>query len=273
MSAVVLYRDADTSDEEKEAIRKWMPATDSRMDINPDSLVIGRYSVLPYYGDLCRDLARSRSKLINGIAEHNYVADIGQWAKDLGKLTPKTWVQGTFDQLPEGRSFVLKGQTNSKKFLWNTHMFAKDKAEVRNVLSRLMDDTLISTQTIYAREYVKLRSFGEGLNGLPIANEFRFFVMYQEILCGGFYWASHIVDVFDGSPPPSAKFVPPAFMEKVIERIGNLIPFYVVDVAETENGEWLVTDVNDGQMSGLSCIEPDTLYRAIRKVLFNRDLL
>ncbi len=262
---VILYRDADMPPAELDAIvHVGLDSTDSRTTLRKDDLVIGRYSVLPYYFELGQDLRLLGANLINSYSEHLYLADIGQWSVDLQGLTPMTWAQGTFRDLPSDRSFVLKGQTNSMKFLWDTHMFAADKNEVKAVLRRLLDDSLIGRQVIYAREYIPLISYGEGLHGLPISKEFRFFVLCGQIIGSGFYWSSHLEEV---GHIPSPSEVPEAFLKAVLSRIGDLASFLVFDVAQAQTGDWLVVDVNDGQMSGLSEVQPMELYQNMRHVL------
>lgn len=274
MNTIILYRKSEMDEAEIEALGELFPSTYMRTAIPLNTFVIGRYSVLPFYRELEQDLSVTGSLLVNSFAQHQFVADIGQWSEQLYGFTPKTWVQGNFGELPEGKAFVLKGQTNSKKFLWNTHMFAKNKADVRNVLGHLLDDSLISTQTIYAREYIPLITYTTALNGLPVTKEFRFFVLYGEVLCGGFYWSNHIEEVEEKNGcVPSVNQVPQQFLQHVTELIGDNIPFYSVDVAQAQNGEWLVIDVNDGQMSGLSEIHPRALYLAMRNVLHKYKML
>jgi hypothetical protein len=41
----------------------------------------------------------------------------------------------------------------------------------------------------------------------------------------------------------------------------------VLDVAEKENGEFVLIEINDGQMSGLSCCNPEELYLNLKKQL------
>lgn len=272
MTPVILYREFDTPPEELPAITSNFPATPSRTMIDEGDLVIGRYSVLPYYAELCADLRTIGAKLINSYAEHQYVADIGRWSVDLEGFTPNTWRQGSFGQMPEG-AYVLKGQTNSKKFLWDTHMFAKNKAEVSQVMCRLLDDTMIGQQTIYARSYIPLVTYLTGLHDLPITKEFRFFVLYGKIVGSGFYWSSHIDDIIRiAGDIPDPLEVPADFLRDVIAAVGDNINFYVIDVAQAESGRWLVTDLNDGQMSGLSQVDPNQLYPNMRRVLREREI-
>jgi hypothetical protein len=46
----------------------------------------------------------------------------------------------------------------------------------------------------------------------------------------------------------------------VIDRVGDRANFYAVDVAQTVAGDWIVIELNDGQMSGLSENDPEILY-------------
>jgi len=54
-----------------------------------DSIVVGRYSVVPFYRELEEDLVLSGSKLIHNFAGHRYIAT-GDYLSDLGwDITPR----------------------------------------------------------------------------------------------------------------------------------------------------------------------------------------
>lgn len=271
MKPVILYReDSDIKDlpEELTAIKKFFDSTPRRtVEELKGNLVIGRYSVLPFYKELEDDLAIFGSKLINSYRQHCYIADVMQWAAhQLGGLTPRTWSFRDFQHLPDdGTAFVLKGQTNSRKFLWDTHMFAPNKSAVSEVYCRLLDDSLLSSQEIYAREYIPLKKHFDSLHGLPITEEFRFFVCCGHLVSGGYYWSNFSDEFPNGAP--SYHNVPLDFLEDVISRIDTRATFYALDVAQAEDGRWIVIEINDGQMSGLSDNDPWVLYRNLRKVM------
>lgn len=44
------------------------------------------------------------------------------------------------------------------------------------------------------------------------------------------------------------------------------INFFVMDVARTEDGKWLLIELNDGQMSGLSENNPEVLYSKLSRI-------
>jgi hypothetical protein len=231
--------------------------------IKPNVPVLARYSLLPNHKETEDLLKLFGDKVVNSYHEHRYIADLADWYQDLEDLTFKTYFR--LEDVPkDGGPFVLKGETNSKKFQWNTHAYAKDYKAASEVYSRLCQDSIIGDQSIYIREYVPLKKLQEGFNGLPISEEYRFFVINGKLVSGGFYWASHVDDLED---IPDASSVPIEFLKQVIDRVDDACNFYVIDVARTATGEWKVVELNDGQQSGLSCIDPEEFYTNLSNIL------
>ncbi len=264
MNLVFLFRNSYETQEELDVLTELAPTAtfQSRTLIPPNSLVIGRFSVLPFYKELEEDLKVNNSKLINTYSEHLYIADMQNWYQDLKELTPHTWfsLQSYLSDHYEG-PVVLKGATNSKRELWRTHMFAANKDEARQVYFNLMDDSLIKTQNVYIRKFEKLVKYCDNIVGMPIVKEFRFFVLNQHLLCGGYYWGNFIEEA--GNPKETE--VPIEFLHKIIKKINNKNNFYSIDVAQKETGEWMVVELNDGCCSGTNSIDPRKLYSAIIK--------
>jgi hypothetical protein len=263
MRPIVIYRSSLLEKEELRAAMHYFECNPSRMAARRGDLVIARYSAVPFYDEQERDFSISGAKMINSLAEHRYVWDMRNWAEDLKGLTPETWYDTAWIPPEEKGPFVLKGQTYSRKQDWKSHCFAKDREAMHEVHWRLCRDGLLvpDKQSIYIRKYVPLKTFMLGLNDMPVTNEFRFFVAYQQILCGAYYWQNYVDEL---PQVPDANQVPKEFLDKVIKRVGNKIPFYVVDVGETESGDWIVIELNDGQMSGLSCNDPAVLYAQLK---------
>jgi hypothetical protein len=271
MQPVILYRQFANNENEYQYANKHFIVSKSRAKhwLNK-SLVIGRYSVLPFYEELENDLGIKNCKLINSYQQHRYVADIYQWYEDLKDITPQTWRFGDgIDYTNCAPSqYILKGETNSRKFLWHTHMFAKDVSEITDIACRLMDDSLICDQDIYVRKYVPLKSYDVySVNDLPVTHEFRFFVAYGQILSGGYYWSSHHEELIERGANLDPDQVPREFLQKAIDKIGNKCNFYAIDVALTKENEWIVIELNDGQMSGLSENDPDIMYQNLRRMV------
>ena len=264
-SPVLLFRTDLDTENEKETARAHLPVFVYRSEIPKRKIVFGRYSVLPYYRELYSEISTRFSLLVNTPEEHEYIADCQQWAEgSLIGLTPA--VYDRWDTLPEG-AYVVKGRTNSRKQSWNTRMFAQDRAAVVQVARRLYDDALLFDQGLVCRPYVPLRKLGEGLNGLPISNEWRCFFLRVAgkekasvvLLAHGFYWASHPELAAIASFPQKAR-------DLAMQAATQFCPhaaFFVLDLAETATGEWIVIEANDGCMSGLACIPPAQFYAAL----------
>lgn len=259
---VLLMRTSLAEEDEMEVARKYLPVYRLRSQIPANSLVIGRYSVLPYYKELEEDLKTNGSQLINSAKQHHWISDLKEWYSDLKDFTFETWFN--LHEIPEDGPFVLKGQTNSRKFDWNTHMFAENKRQAIEVYSRLSKDSMISEQDIYIRRYCPLVKLSEGFNGLPISEEYRFFIMDGKVLSGAFYWSSHVDDLTSCHTPAR---VPQRFLDNIVQRIGDNARFVVVDIGILQNGDPILIELNDGQMSGLSENKVEVLYSNMKKVL------
>jgi hypothetical protein len=254
MQPVVLFRNIDCP-EEYQTCSKYFLTVENRVAIPQNSLVIGRYSVLPYYKELEKDLSLLNSKLINSYEQHRYVADIRIWYPDLKEFTPKTYSE--WYGLQEGR-YIVKGVTNSRKHLWNTHMFAENLESLYKVVNSCLDDTFIADQGVVVREFVSLKTFDIGINGLPVTEEYRTFWMGENFIGGGFYWSEH-PDYEQPLPDDGL-----AFAQSMAKIVSQNINFFVIDIARTAEGNWIVVELNDGSMSGLSCIDEDTFYKNLK---------
>lgn len=265
---VILYRDFDIDPHEQDAMDTYFETESSRNNINRNSLVIGRYSVLPFYKELENDLGINGAQLINSWEQHSFVADIGQWYPVIKEYTPETWNMnvGT-NNLPTNCSFVLKGATNSIKRLWTTHMFARTRNDVASVYSNLLDDTMVGQQEIFARRYIPLRKLGESVNGMPITEEYRFFICYRQVISSGYYWSSHTDEIKLPEYNTDEGMYLLNYVHKVADTIGDKCNFYTIDIGITEQGEPIVIELNDGQMAGLSENNPFVLYKNLKDVI------
>lgn len=184
-SVVIFARDCKDTQVEFETARNWFQVETSLVKLPPNKLVIGRYSVLPFYKWIEDEIKLQGSVLINSFAQHRYIANFDYY-HDVSDLTFKTWFSGS--EIPEGK-FVVKGATNSRKFEWNSMMFAESRADAIRIGCDLKNDSMIKDQQILYREYVPLETLEVGVNGLPFTNEWRVFVYGGEIVACGF-WSS-----------------------------------------------------------------------------------
>jgi hypothetical protein len=255
MNPVILFRPDRNTEEEMSIACKYFDVYTNRAAIPDGSLIIPRYSALPYYNELDRDMTDLGSKLVNTTEQFNYIANF-EYYEDIKDFTFKTYFDSK--DLPDHTSFVIKGKTNSKKHEWNTKMFAINRIKAREIAFELQKDGLIGYQDIIYREYVPLMTYEYLINDLPVTNEYRFFTHHGEILSHGYYWscAEDINKTISQEGIDLVKKV-----AKIIKYANN---FTVIDVAQKATGEWIIVELNAGEMSGLSLNDPDELYKNLR---------
>lgn len=251
--------------EELEAASKHFECVSLLTDIKEGDTVVYRYSLFPFALDQERELLNIGARPINTYGQHRYVADLQNYAYDLKELTPLTWDR--IQDLPDEGPFILKGETNSKKSNWLTHMYAPTKKDAIDIYGKLLEDTLINQQKIYIRQFIPLKTYMNSVNGMPVTEEYRFFAAFGEILCGGYYWQNYVDDLPEA---PNTDNVPKEFLQEVLDRIGTKINLVVIDVARTQDDRWIVVELNDLSMSGTSCNDLDILYSRLKEVLIKR---
>lgn len=270
---VALFRSYDRdSERELEVCSTYLDTYRLRSKIPPKSLVIGRYSVLPYYNELEQDLQASGSSLLNSYRQHRYIANFDYY-EDLDGITPRTWFDVTeaskvFNDLPYG--MILKGRTNStKQWEW---MYAKTKDDFYRIDKYLHQHELTAQQGIVYREYVPLEVIEKSIipNSFDFVNEWRFFCYKSKILVFDYYW-SCASDEAIAKARDQILIAPVDLVRKCASIVSKRTNFFVVDVAKTADGRWIVVELNDGQMSGLSMCDENLLYNNL-KMEIERDV-
>ena len=255
MKACILYREDQSNKGERKVAEKYFPVVSSRLDCEGYNLVIPRYSALPFYRELETDLTKLRARMINSHLEHQYVANFDYY-EDLKDVTPETWFRPV-DVPKDSGPWVLKGRTNSRKFQWGTHMFAANWERLGEVYNELMNDPLIGQQDVIIRRYVELEKVEDSIAGPPFTNEWRFFFYKGIYLESGYYWSSADKE---GKLDTKGGML----AHQIANRIKDQIPFVVIDIAKTAEGKWILIELNDGQMSGLSMCNPVNLYARLQ---------
>lgn len=253
MGPVLLFRVDTDSEAELEAARPYWTVEHDRARCR-DQFVVGRYSVLPYYDALEDDLLEQGCRLVNTHAQHRWIANFDYYAV-FRDVTPESWSEDEFSSAPEG-AFVLKGRSSSFKHHWSELMFAVDKADALPKAAVLRERQVIAQQGLLFRRFVPLQAFGRTESGLPISNEWRFFFVRERLIAYGFYWARLAPTV-----SPAMDAVGIAFARQCAVRVAGHAVFFVVDIARTVDGQWILIELNDGQTSGLAAIDADRFYR------------
>ena len=215
-----------------------------------------RYSALPFYKEVSDTINEAGYKMLNSYEQHLFIANF-RYYDIIKKYTPETYFE--YVDIPDKGPFIVKGVTNSRKFNWNTLMYAETKKDAIDIACDLDSDSLLSSQKKIVRKYYPLETFEIGINGLRFTNEWRVFCLGKEILCLGYYW-SNAKDAESINGNIIWRQEARDFAAKIVPLISEFTNFYALDVAKTESGQWILIEINDGQMSGLSMNDPNELY-------------
>ena len=137
-------------------------------------------------------------------------------------------------------------ETNFPEY-FETPVCAKEMNEKIIEFIKLRGD--LYTGGIVLKEYVDLKKYGNS------TNEYRAFYLDNQLLslCR------------NSNQPDACSFVPYDFINKFNDFPSN---FYTVDFAELSNGEWIVIETGDGQVSGLSTNQYALkFYNEMRRIL------
>lgn len=156
------------------------------------------------------------------------------------------------------KSLILKDYVKSRKHEWYDACFirsAADTNEVKRVLSnflRLQGDQLVGG--LIFREYVDFKRIGlHSKSRMPLIQEFRFFISNHKILGCFPYWNE---GRYEGDLPPAS------VIEPLLPKIQSC--FFTADVAQKEDGSWLVVELGDGGASGVpDGSDPVVMYQGL----------
>ncbi len=267
MTPIILFRECLAEEGEHKAAKRYFNVVHNRSDIfghaqnNPKPLIIPRYSALPYYKEMEYDIGSEGGYLVNTWEQFNWIANF-EWYEvpELRENTFETWDDCNFCDAPEG-PYIVKGRANSKKEQWSKLMFSPNKHRAGEIGCELHNDTYIGCQGIIYRKYEKLRTLEVGMWDLPITYEFRFFYYKNQLLGAAYYWS--IAEKTDYEVPEDLwEFA--EYLANIISKYNN---FFAIDIAKKESGEWVLTEINSGEMSGLSEINPYLFYKRLKEVI------
>ena len=253
MKSLLLVRQQYMSKYELQFASKHIHVEESRMACK-NNLVVGRYSVLPFYDELERDLRLVGSRLINSYDEHRWIATFDYY-HEVKQFTPETWTDENIHLCQHPGPFVVKGKLSSKKWNWKSSMFAETKQDALKLAGRLKEDSEISEQGVVYRRYVALKTFEIGRNGLPFTNEWRLFYHKSKLLCAGYYWS--LGDCYRQAEITNDCLT---LADKIAQIAADFTTFFTLDMAETDDGDWILIEINDGQMAVPSEHDLDELY-------------
>ncbi|URZ04287.1 hypothetical protein CLAUR_043760 [Clostridium felsineum] len=222
------------------------------------------------YEYLYNSLADKNYYLINSPDEYLNAHYLPNWYKYLENLTSKTiWSKDIpskeeivdmlkyFNEEP----IIVKYYVKSRKHEWYKSCYIKNSKERENAI-QVIDNFIKGqgediNQGIVLRKFVDLESVGfHEKSGMPISNELRLFIFNYKVVCTIGYWDGKNVDEY------------PEFVNQILYELKNIkSSFFTVDIAKKSNGEWIIMELGDGQVSGLQEYNIKDFYIKLIEVL------
>lgn len=210
------------------------------------------------YAELYHALKKKNIELINSPKRYRNCHYLPESYNTIEDYTPRSiWfskeqISESMDEIYEklGSAFgtnpvIIKDYVKSHKHEWNEACFipnASDSEGVRRVVSRFLElqgEDL--NEGIVFREFVNLEFLTiHSKSGMPLTKEFRVFFLDGEPLQVFYYW-----DEGDYGDLHLDLFPFTEIAKKIDSR------FFTMDIAKVENGDWLIVELGDGQVSGL----------------------
>jgi hypothetical protein len=136
---------------------------------------------------------------------------------------------------------------------------ARSATDLERIASAWSDNSILASQRVAARAFIPLRPVersGHG-NRLQRSFEFRTFWWRGQLVGAGPYWTDCPRYEWNARERLEAL----SLAGEAARRID--VGFLCVDVAQTEEGQWIVIEVNDGQRSGYAGVPPISLWRRV----------
>ncbi|UBV44775.1 ATP-grasp domain-containing protein (plasmid) [Deinococcus taeanensis] len=253
LSAALLDFEALESGDVKQALR-WVPAA-----AEPGVAVFRGWMMKPETYATLYDALKARGwHLVNTPEQYVYAHHLPRSYGDIADVTPATdWVAAatpaevdreevkaileSFGPQP----LIVKDYVKSRKHEWDEACFIPDATDIEPAMQVI--ETFLSRQGEQFQGGVVLRAFEpfkalgtHSRSGMPLTQEYRLFVHDGEVISSDMYWE-------EGDYPEAA--LPLERFVEVARRVNSRL--FTMDVAQREDGEWLVVELGDGQVAGL----------------------
>ena len=220
------------------------------------------------YERLYNALLQKNLKLINSPKEYqhcHYLPDSYEIIK--GKTPKSVWTKSLNDNNIftlisdfKNQPIILKDYVKSEKHSWKKACFIPDASDLDKVKSTINE--FLKLRGSYLNEGLVFREFLElefltnhSKSGMPLTKEFRVFFFNNKPLTYFNYWDEGI---YDNEKPNLEEFS--KFAKKIQSN------FFSMDIAKQKNGEWIIMELGDGQVSGLpENVSKIEFYNEIKK--------
>jgi len=229
----------------------------------PESIqAIARIGAFEDYPDEYDRLRADGVHLVHSPQQHLSCSRLPNWYPLLRDLTPRSrW----YDSVPSVEDIeadfhwpvFVKGVRQT-----SGHQKSLSIIESPNAFGAAMrayqQDPILRWQGIVCREFVPLRPIGDAKHDrIPSSFEFRTFWWKGELVgCGRYWWEDRPYEM-----TATERKAAIAVAAEAANRV--VVPFLVIDIAQTVDGRWIVIECNDAQESGYAGVAPVGIWQNI----------
>lgn len=241
------------------------------------TLIYRGWLIQPKYYDMLDLGVRERGSLLcTGPEGYRMGYELPLWYSSVPSTPRSIWypeetLSEVLPRLPELLSqefgtgaLLLKDWVKSRKQDWHDACYIPDLQDGQNVQRVVKNFMDITGETRHGglvfRQFIPLKQVGvHPKSRMPLVNEYRAFFFNQELFYLTKYW-------IDGAVYGDLAEPDPQWVQETAKDVRS--PFFTLDVAQTESGEWIPIEVGDGGSSGLP-EEKDapTFYQKLREMV------
>ena len=219
------------------------------------------------YSDFYKLLEQKGIYLINTPEEYERYHTLPGWHDDFAEETAQSvWeTEGNIENIllkakQLNGPYIVKDYVKSRKHEWYDACFIKNISDIANttrVIRNFVErqgDSLVGG--IVLRKFMGLHQIGfHERSGMPISEEYRIFVYAGKILIMDNYWTEkEDVRLSD---------VEISWIECIAKKVRS--NFVTIDIARKDDGELMIMEFGDGQVSGLQQIEAKDFYQSFEQ--------
>ncbi|WP_456086027.1 ATP-grasp domain-containing protein [Ligilactobacillus animalis] len=235
------------------------------ISIEPDTVYIYRGWMLKpgKYAKLVAHIQAHGGKMLTDLLEYEATHLIPNWAKNTPEQLKIHWTSELSDKsylqlLQQFKGAVtIKDFVKSRKYEWADAFYIPDVSDTKHALQVIHN--FIARQGpelvggLVMREFIELKSLGEHLKShTPIFEEYRIFYLNNEPLVVINYWNDEQITLSQADK---------AFIQKL--GSSSRSNFHTIDLARKTDGQLIVMEMGDGQVSGLQDYDENSFYKLL----------
>ncbi|WP_338768121.1 ATP-grasp domain-containing protein [Bernardetia sp. ABR2-2B] len=162
---------------------------------------------------------------------------------------------------------IIKDYVKSEKYYWEEACFipnAADKEKVKSSVEKFIElRGKELNEGLVFRKFEKLEFLKKhSKSSLPLTKELRIFFLNKKILTIFNYWEE---GEYGDTKLELEKFI------QIAQHIKSI--FFTMDIAQKTNGEWIIIELGDGQVSELpDNVDKNIFYTNLREIIQNNRL-